>query len=138
MALSSAAVQLLHVAAGSDEVPKVGLVFPSAGLRSPLVPKPLSDMALLAVLKRMEVKGITVHGFRSSFRDWSAEATDHPSEVAEMALSHKVADKVEAAYRRGDLFEKRRRLMEDWATWCAQPTKQSGGKVISISTGRAA
>jgi integrase len=62
--------------------------------------------------------GLTVHGFRSTFRDWCAEATNHPREVAEQALSHVLGDKVEAAYRRGDLFEKRRALMKDWAEFC--------------------
>jgi len=75
---------------------------------------PLSDMSLTAVLRRMKVDA-TVHGFRSTFRDWCAEHTHHASEVAEMALAHAVGDKVEAAYRRGDLFEKRMLLMSDWA-----------------------
>jgi integrase len=62
-----------------------------------------------------------VHGLRSTFRDWAAEATAYPHEVAEMALAHTISSKVEAAYRRGDLFEKRRRLMQDWAAYCAAP-----------------
>lgn len=82
-------------------------VFP--GLRGPL-----SDMSLTAVLRRMKVDA-TAHGFRSTFRDWCSEHTHHASEVAEMALSYAVGDKVEAAYRRGDLFEKRVVLMSDWA-----------------------
>ena len=77
--------------------------------------KPLSTAAFLATLKRMKRPDLTAHGFRSTFRDWAAEKTDFPSEVAEMALAHTVGDKVEAAYRRGDLFEKRRALMEAWA-----------------------
>jgi len=60
------------------------------------------------------------HGFRSTFRDWCAERTNYPREAAEMALAHAIGDKVEAAYRRGDLFEKRRRMMADWAVFCAQ------------------
>ena len=68
--------------------------------------KPLSNMALLSTLRRMNRKGITVHGFRSCFRDWVAEKTNTAQEVAEMALAHNVGDKVEAAYRRGDLFER--------------------------------
>jgi integrase len=76
----------------------------------------LSDMSLTAVLRRMGVDA-TVHGFRSTFRDWSSEHTNHTSEVAEMALAHAVGDKVEAAYRRGDLFEKRLLLMSDWAAF---------------------
>lgn len=79
----------------------------------------LSDMSLTAVLRRMEVPA-TVHGFRSTFRDWAAEATNYPRDAAEMALAHTVGDKVEAAYRRGDLFEKRRRMMDDWAKFCRQ------------------
>jgi integrase len=61
---------------------------------------------------------VTVHGFRSGFRDWSAECTSYAHEVAEMALAHTIENKVERAYRRGDLFDKRRRLMDDWATYC--------------------
>jgi integrase len=68
---------------------------------------------------------LTVHGFRSSFRDWAAEQTNHPRDVAEMALAHVVGDKTEAAYRRGDLFEKRRRLAEDWAQYCERPLPDS-------------
>ena len=81
--------------------------------------KPLSNMALLALLKRMGRDDLTVHGFRSTFRDWVAE-TDFPREVAEMALAHTIGDKVEAAYRSGDLFQKRRELMEAWASYCVQ------------------
>ena len=81
---------------------------------------PLSNMALLAVLDRMKRTDITVHGFRSTFRDWAAERTNFPNFVVEMALAHAVGDKVEAAYRRGDLFEKRRKLMEAWAQHCAK------------------
>jgi len=76
---------------------------------------PLSNMAFLAILKRMKRTDITPHGFRSTFRDWAAETTSYPSDVVEMALAHTIANKVEAAYRRGDLFEKRRALMSDWA-----------------------
>jgi integrase len=74
-------------------------------------------MAMLAVLKRMNRGDITIHGFRSTFRDWVAEKTDYPMDLAEMALAHTIESKVEAAYRRGDMFEKRRVLMEDWAKW---------------------
>jgi integrase len=79
---------------------------------------PLSDMSLTAVLRRMEVDAVP-HGFRSTFRDWCAECSHHANEVAEMALAHAVGDKVELAYRRGDLFEKRRALMEDWSAHVA-------------------
>jgi integrase len=80
--------------------------------------KPLSNMAMLAVLKRMDRGGLNAHGFRSSFHDWTAESTTFPREVTEMALAHTVGDKVEAAYRRGDLFQKHRKLMEGWARFC--------------------
>lgn len=74
----------------------------------------LSNMSLLAVLKRMARTDLTVHGFRSTFRDWAAEETDFPSEVVEMALAHTISNKVEAAYRRGELMDKRRKLMSNW------------------------
>lgn len=79
----------------------------------------LSNMAMTMMLRRMKYGGVTVHGFRSTFSDWCAERTTYSSEVREMALAHAVGDKVEAAYRRGDLFEKRRELMEDWAAFRA-------------------
>ena len=92
-------------------------VFP--GLKSDL---PLSNMAMLMTVRKMGRLDITVHGFRSTFRDWVAERTEFPGEVAEAALAHVVGDRVEAAYRRGDLFEKRRKLMEAWASFCtSQP-----------------
>ncbi len=88
--------------------------------------RPLSNMAMTAVLRRMERGDLTVHGFRSTFRDWAAERTNYAREVAEAALAHTLADKVEAAYRRSDLFEKRRRLMDDWASFCASPVATTG------------
>jgi integrase len=81
--------------------------------------RPLSQMAMLMLLRRMGRGDLTAHGFRSTFRDWCAETTGYPHEMAEIALAHTVGDKVEAAYRRGDMMEKRRRMMEDWATYCA-------------------
>jgi integrase len=93
--------------------------------------KPLSNMAMTEVLRRMGRGDITVHGFRSSFRDWAAERTNFPKEVAEMALAHTIGNKVEAAYRRGDLFEKRRRLMAEWERYCSS-TKKANGKVIPM------
>jgi integrase len=75
-------------------------------------------MAMSMLLRRMKIDA-TVHGFRSGFRDWSAECTSYAHEVCEMALAHVIGNKAEAAYRRGDLFEKRRRLMADWASYCA-------------------
>jgi integrase len=80
--------------------------------------RPLSGMALEMVLRRMKIEDATVHGFRSSFRDWAAECTNFPNEVCEAALAHVVKNKAEAAYRRGDLFEKRRKLMDAWAAYC--------------------
>ena len=76
-------------------------------------------MTLTAVTRRMKVAAVP-HGFRSTFRDWAAERTNYPREAAEMALAHTIGDKVEAAYRRGDLFEKRRLLMADWAAYLAR------------------
>jgi integrase len=109
--LTDDAVQLLQ----SVKLDREGADFVFPGLKAG---KPLSDMTLLAALKQMRPE-LTVHGFRSAFRDWVAETTDFPGEVAEAALAHIVGDKVEAAYRRGDLFEKRRKLMEAWAEYCA-------------------
>lgn len=87
---------------------------------------PLSQMALLMLLRRMGREDLTVHGFRSTFRDWTAEQTNYPREVAEMALAHAIGDQTEAAYRRGDLFEKRRKLMQEWARYCERPTQAAG------------
>lgn len=92
---------------------------------------PLSSQAMTNVLDRMGEGKMTVHGFRSSFRDWAAETTAYPSEVVEMALAHAIGNKVEAAYRRGDLFEKRRRLMDAWAEYCARPVA-IGDNVVSL------
>jgi len=92
---------------------KDGLIFPG-----PSGDKPLSETAFAMLLDRMGYGSVTAHGFRSSFRDWAAEKTSTPHEVAEMALAHVIANRTEAAYRRGDLFEKRRQLMEKWATFC--------------------
>jgi integrase len=80
--------------------------------------RPLSNMAMLELLKRMGRPDLTVHGFRSTFRDWAAETTHFPNEMVEMALAHIIENKVEAAYRRGDLFQKRRELMNAWAVYC--------------------
>ncbi len=91
---------------------------------------PISNMAMAMTLRRIGRSDLTVQGFRSSFRDWAAERTTFPAEVAEMALAHTVTDKVEAAYRRGDLFQKRRHLAEAWAKFCAAP--RSIGRVVAI------
>lgn len=98
-----------------DDSP-AGFVFPGAKEG-----KPLSDMSLTKPLRTMGRADLTAHGFRSTFRDWCAELTAYPSELAEMALAHTIKNKVEAAYRRGDLLEKRALLMADWARYCAKP-----------------
>jgi integrase len=87
--------------------------------------RPLSNMALLEMVRGLSESGETVHGFRSTFRDWAAEQTSYPNFVVEMALAHAVADKVEAAYRRGDLLLKRTQLMADWATYCDRTGKSA-------------
>jgi integrase len=86
----------------------------------------ISNMAMAELLKRMERRDITVHGFRSTFRDWAAERTNYPNHVIEMALAHVIGDRVEAAYRRGDLFAKRARLMVEWAKYCSRAVENSG------------
>lgn len=91
----------------------------------------LSGMAMSMLMRRMEVTA-TVHGFRSSFRDWSAECTSFAHEVCEMALAHVIGNKAEAAYRRGDLFEKRRRLMDEWASFCASGGGLAGENITPI------
>ena len=91
---------------------------------------PLSDVALAKVLHRIGRDDVTVHGMRSTFRDWAAETTGYAREVAEAALAHVNADKVEAAYRRSDLFEKRRQMMEAWSTYCTRPAP--AGEVVPI------
>src|SRR6266516_2722869 len=99
----------------------------------------LSNMALLTLLRRMGRGDLTAHGFRSTFRDWAAERTNFPNEVVEMALAHAVGNKVEAAYRRSDLFEKRRELMDAWAAYCENSTTPLGEVVPlqSIAKGTA-
>ena len=114
--LSERALEIL------EALPKEG-EFVFVGARAD---RPLSNMALLMTLRRMERGDLTTHGFRSTFRDWAAETTGYQREVAEMALAHAVSDKVEAAYRRGDLFAKRRRLMADWARYCISPPRRNG------------
>lgn len=113
--LSAAALALV---AAQRDTAFCEYVFPSPNRpRDPdAIGAPLSDMALTAVMRRMSLEQKAVpHGFRSTFRDWASETTTHDGNVAEMALAHAIRNKVEAAYRRGDLFEKRRQLMQDWA-----------------------
>jgi integrase len=97
--------------------------------------KPLSGMAMEMVLRRMKVGGVTVHGFRSAFRDWCGEATSFPRELAEAALAHAAGDATERAYRRGDALEKRRKLMEAWAGFC-EP-RAAGSKVVPMTRPKA-
>jgi integrase len=111
--LSKRAIEIL------DGLPRGHYLFPGRDGR------PLSNMAMLKTLERMGYGDMTVHGFRSTFRDWAADTTSYPNHVVEMALAHAIGDKVEAAYRRGDLFVKRRRLMEEWAQYCGQPAVRS-------------
>jgi integrase len=142
--LSAAALEALAKAAKlqTDNAP-TAYVFPGSRPK-----KPLSNMAMVMLLRRMneapkgaspfwcDASGTAVvpHGFRSTFRDWASESTGYAGEVAEAALAHTVADKVEAAYRRGDLFEKRRQLMEDWANFCRISTAEPG--VVAVSRSR--
>jgi integrase len=133
--LSDAALAILEKLPRDND-----LVFPA--LRGGTI----SDMTISAVCRRInqrreadglapwtdEKSGLWVvpHGFRSTFRDWCSEQTAYPREVAEMALAHTIINKVEAAYRRGDLFEKRRLLMQEWARYCRSPAP--AGKVVPI------
>lgn len=92
--------------------------------------KPLSNMAMAMLLKERMGRAVTVHGFRSAFRDWAGERTNFPREIAEAALAHVNSDKVEAAYRRGDALEKRRALMEAWAGFLAPAAR---GVVVPLA-----
>lgn len=121
--LSDAAVELLK---SLPRVEDEALIFPSSKRHTPL-----SDMTLTAALRRMERHDVTVHGFRSTFRDWAAEATNYPGDMAELALAHAIGDKVEAAYRRGDMLRKRFRMMNEWARYCAT-VRSEDGRVIPI------
>lgn len=121
--LSDAALKLLK---GLPRLEGEALIFPSSKAG-----KPMSDMTLTAVLRRMERGDITVHGFRSTFRDWAAESTNYPSDMAEMALAHSIGDKVEAAYRRGDMLAKRLRMMNDWAKHCGT-VRSASADVVPI------
>ncbi len=125
--LSARAMELLHSLPGDQS----GFVFP--GKRAG---KSLNDTAMRKLLNGMNDDGFTVHGFRSTFCDWAGEATTYPHDVVEMALAHALKSKVVAAYRRGDAFDKRRRLMTVWASYCAStPTTAT---VVSIGSARKA
>jgi integrase len=127
--LSDAALAVLRQAAKLRQSNADGPVFP--GGTGGKGAAGLSNMAMLAVLRRMKREDLTVHGFRSSFRDWAAETTSYQREVLEAALAHTIDSKVEAAYRRGDLFDKRRRLMDDWAAFCGR-VAPAGGTVVPM------
>jgi integrase len=122
--LTSAGVALLK---GMRKMHDGDVVFPSVRTAGEL-----SNMACLAVLKRMDRADLTVHGFRSTFRDWASERTSFSREVIEMALAHAIEDKVEAAYRRGDLFDKRRKLMDAWDAFLTRPA----GKIVQLGAKR--
>jgi integrase len=87
------------------------------------------------LLERVGHADLTAHGFRSTFRDWAAECTNFPREVVEMALAHAIENKVEAAYRRGDLFQKRRQLAEAWGRYCCSTAPATAGQVVPIQQG---
>ena len=121
--LSPRAVEILK---GMSKVAGSKFVFPGAK-----PDRPMSDMTLTSVLRRMDRGDLTAHGFRSTFRDWAGETTNFAREVVEHALAHQLRDKAEAAYARGSLFRKRRRLMDSWATCCAT-VRAEGSSVVAI------
>jgi integrase len=98
--------------------------------------RPISNMAMLMVLRRMGRGDLTVHGFRSTFKDWASDCTGFPREIIEMAMAHEIGDKVEAAYRRGEALRKRRQLMDAWTRYCA--TARGADNVVGIAAGRRA
>ena len=124
--LSSGAINILEEANGlrADN----GLIFPSS-----IDNKPMSDGTMRKLLQKTLGIDATVHGFRSTFKDWAAETTNHSNEVSEMALAHTISSKTEAAYRRGDLIHKRRELMEDWSNFLCRGQK----KIIRLKKGAA-
>jgi integrase len=124
--LSDRALELLRALPTEEGNPHV-FIGPRAG-------SGLSHSAMPHVLERLGQGHVTVHGMRSSFRDWAAECTSYPNHVVEMALAHAVGDKVEAAYRRSNLLEKRRKLMEQWAKYCTSPpvAQEAEGKVVPM------
>jgi integrase len=128
------AAPALSILKGLQATQTSGYVFPSPN-STERRPRPLSNMAMLTLLKRMKRTDITPHGFRSTFRDWAGEQTNFPREVCEMALAHSVANDTEKAYQRGDLFEKRRNLMNAWAKYC-ETKPQAVASVASINQAR--
>jgi integrase len=131
--LSEAVITLLK-AAGDNPNRDDHFIFPGGNRRA----RHVSNMAMLALLGRMGFGSLTVHGFRSSFRTWAAECTDSPREIAEKALGHVIGDETERAYQRGDLLEKRRKLVQAWNEFCVGPARPSvklkAGNVINYAT----
>ena len=121
--LAPAAAEIIEQAAARREN---DYVFPGARGAG------IAKTSFLTLLHRMGRGDLTAHGFRSTFRDWAAERTSFPREVAEQALAHTLSDKVEAAYRRSDLFDKRRRLLEAWARFCVTPASEKQGAVTPL------
>jgi len=119
--LSSRCIEILTKAA---PMPQSDYVFPG-GRES----KGLSNIAMVKLLQKTMGCDCTVHGFRSSFRDWAGERTNYPRDLCEMALAHTIKDKAEAAYRRGDMLEKRRNMMEDWLRFCETATDTTGAVI---------
>jgi integrase len=128
--LSATALAVLERARQAGEGSE--FLFPNIGRG-----RPLSNMAMLKMMERMGRPELTTHGFRSTFRDWAAEQTAFPSEVAEAALAHAIGDKTEAAYRRGDLFEKRRKLMDAWGEFSGKEAA-SPAAVLTLVRNRVA
>jgi integrase len=127
--LSSAALVVLGKVAKLRQTETDSPVFPGGKGASGLASTALSD-----VLRRMRRSDLTAHGCRSTFRGWAAETTSYQREVLEAALAHTIGDKTEAAYRRGDLFEKRRRLMNDWAAFCGRTEPAATARVVRIGS----
>jgi integrase len=119
--LSARALAILEEMQSSGD-PHDGFVFPGGKAG-----RPLSNMAFLMLLRRMERDDLTAHGFRATFKTWASDRTSFQNEIVEAALAHVVGSKVEQAYQRGDMFEKRRRLMQQWAVYCDMRTQQQAG-----------
>ncbi|WP_164155606.1 tyrosine-type recombinase/integrase [Sandarakinorhabdus rubra] len=134
--LSDAAVAVfqkaLELRTGEEPLCFPGIVRTRATATQPAMAKPLSDASLKAVLVRMGRTALP-HGFRSTFKDWVSEVARYPNELSEAALAHAIKDKTEAAYRRGDLLERRREMMDAWATWCeVRPPKRSSASSAGL------
>lgn len=129
--LSSPALAVLQVMQAARQTENSNAyVFPG-----PRAGNPLSNMAFLMLLRRMGLGDLTVHGFRATFKTWASERTSFQNEIVEAALAHVIGNKVEQAYRRTDMFEKRRRLMQQWATFCTTaPVREQKGNVTPLRT----